>query len=374
MLQHLTLLNERWVIWAVLISEQSVFWGIYKAPDTTSETLYHCTKDILLQLNLLFENYKVTISIVPVMCCFSGVQARLKEICPGLFFAHCCNHALNLVLQEVVRDMLFVVDVLIFVQSIATIIRESAKHKNLYQSVLVMKISRVTFLGCVQQGGVWGQKQDQEHAMPVAHIWRHYVHSSKISGVHSEIQAKIAGHHKIAMKGRELSLGFSVCEAVFTLKEESCGWQNRGMCISKLKLPPDSSRINRMLSRFCSTTRAEDVVSENSESLVCDVNFIKHLIYWDQKIQLRFDQDGMTEFKYSWTERLYTCNWGCWNSPNKKHFKFICLYMFIEDFKEVEKLLQLCLCLLMTAASSERCFSSLCRLKLGSVILPLRRH
>ena len=54
-------------------------------------------------------------------------------------------------------------------------------------------------------------------------------------------------------------------------------------------------------------------------------------------------------FLVTWTELLYTCNWGCWaTSPNKKHSA---------------QLLQLCLFFPVSTASSKRSFSALRCLK-----------
>ncbi|KAJ4941120.1 hypothetical protein JOQ06_027407, partial [Pogonophryne albipinna] len=54
---------------------------------------------------------------------FSGVQARLKEGFPDSLFVHCANPSLDLVLQEVGREVSLVAETLNFVQGIATVIR-----------------------------------------------------------------------------------------------------------------------------------------------------------------------------------------------------------------------------------------------------------
>ncbi|CAL8289811.1 unnamed protein product [Arctogadus glacialis] len=46
---------------------------------------------------------------------FKGVQARLKEVCPDSVYVHCANHSLDLVLQEVAREMCLVAGTLNFV-------------------------------------------------------------------------------------------------------------------------------------------------------------------------------------------------------------------------------------------------------------------
>lgn len=54
----------------------------------------------------------------------AGVQAYLKEICPGSLFMHCCNHSLDLPLQELMREVCLVAFG-------SLVVRESAKCKNI---------------------------------------------------------------------------------------------------------------------------------------------------------------------------------------------------------------------------------------------------
>ncbi|QQP37415.1 Zinc finger MYM-type protein 1 [Caligus rogercresseyi] len=65
----------------------------------------------------------------------SGVRTRLAELCPGSLFVHCCNHSLDLALEEVARDVSLIAEIFNFVQSVSTVIRESAKRMSLYQSL-----------------------------------------------------------------------------------------------------------------------------------------------------------------------------------------------------------------------------------------------
>lgn len=62
---------------------------------------------------------------------FKRVQARLKEICPDSVFVHCANHSLDLVLQEVARQVCLVADTLNFLREVTVLINESAKRKAL---------------------------------------------------------------------------------------------------------------------------------------------------------------------------------------------------------------------------------------------------
>lgn len=63
----------------------------------------------------------------------NGFQVKIKAECP--FMSHCSNHALDLVLQEVEREVRLIADTLKFVQRVSVVIRESSKHKALFQSL-----------------------------------------------------------------------------------------------------------------------------------------------------------------------------------------------------------------------------------------------
>ncbi|QQP51189.1 Zinc finger MYM-type protein 1, partial [Caligus rogercresseyi] len=101
------------------MGKQSVFLGFYSAPDSTADSLFRCIVDIFLRLNLPIEKLQGY--------CFdgasnmagriSGVRTRLAELCPGSLFVHCCNHSLDLALQEVARDVSLIAEIFNFVQS-----------------------------------------------------------------------------------------------------------------------------------------------------------------------------------------------------------------------------------------------------------------
>lgn len=94
-------------------------------------------KDVLVRLNLPIEKLKGY--------CFDGannmsgrfreVQARLKKTCPNSMFVRCTNHSLDLVLQEVAKEVHLVADSLNNVREVPVVINDSAKRKRLYQSL-----------------------------------------------------------------------------------------------------------------------------------------------------------------------------------------------------------------------------------------------
>ncbi|KAI4832191.1 hypothetical protein KUCAC02_015166 [Chaenocephalus aceratus] len=67
--------------------------------------------------------------------CSSASPMLDSKKCALTLFVHCANHSLDLVLQEVGREVSLVAETLNFVQGIATVIRESSKRKELYVSM-----------------------------------------------------------------------------------------------------------------------------------------------------------------------------------------------------------------------------------------------
>ncbi|CAM4510486.1 unnamed protein product [Leuciscus chuanchicus] len=94
-------------------------------------------KDVLVRLHLPLERLKGYCfdGASNMSGRFNGVQAKLKEVCPDSVFVHCANHSLDLVLQEVAREVRLVADTLNFVREVTVIINDSAKRKALYQSL-----------------------------------------------------------------------------------------------------------------------------------------------------------------------------------------------------------------------------------------------
>ena len=140
---------------------------------------------------------------------FTGVRVR-----PGSLFVHCCNHSLDLALQEVARDVTLVGDIFNFVQSASNLIRESAKRKSLYQSLFPdgEPVSNVTALcltrWCVRTRAISRLLQGYgpllETLQALQNDW----------SVRGETRSKISGLLKQAMKGRTV-FGLLCCEAMF---------------------------------------------------------------------------------------------------------------------------------------------------------------
>lgn len=126
----------------------SDFLGFYSAPDSSGETLFMCVRDVFLRLNVPIERLQGYCfdGASNMSGRFSGVQARLKKLCPESLFVHCANHSLDLALQEAAREVSLIAESMNFVQGTAVVIRESAKRKNLYESMFGCDAAVVTIL------------------------------------------------------------------------------------------------------------------------------------------------------------------------------------------------------------------------------------
>ena len=190
------------------------FLGFYNCPDTTAETLFTSLKDILLRLNIPIAHLQGY--------CFdgasnmsgrvSGVQARLKEASPHSLYVHCCNHGLDLVLQEVAREVNLIAEGLNFVQSVAVIIKESAKRKQLFESLFGCEDVIVNILmltrWCVRTKAI--QRCCASYSVLLATLES----LKEDRSVRGDTRAKVAGLHKQALKGKTL-FSLRACEALF---------------------------------------------------------------------------------------------------------------------------------------------------------------
>ncbi|KAK0153294.1 Zinc finger MYM-type protein 1 [Merluccius polli] len=198
------------------LCHQSVFLGFYNAPDSKADTLFRCITDMFLRLHLPIEKLQGYCfdGASNMSGRFTGVRARLAEICPGSLFVHCCNHSLDLALQEVARDVTLIADIFNFVQSASNLIRESAKRKSLYQSLFPdgEAVSNIAALcptrWCVRTRAISRLLQGY---VPLLETLRVLQNDKSVRG---ETRQKISGLLKQAMKGRTV-FGLLCCEAMF---------------------------------------------------------------------------------------------------------------------------------------------------------------
>ena len=113
---------------------ENCFLGMYNSPDSTGETLATVLKDVLQRFNVPLSKLQgFSFDGASNMSGkHSGVQSIIKRDCPGALYVHCCNHSLDLVLQEVARQVRGIIDALQFVNNSTKLIRQSSKRKDIF--------------------------------------------------------------------------------------------------------------------------------------------------------------------------------------------------------------------------------------------------
>ena len=195
----------------------NVFLGFYSAPDSTGETLFSCIKDVFVRLNLPLEERLKGFCFdgaANMSGHISGVQAKLKEQCPNALYVHCSNHSLDLVLQEVAREVRLVADTLNFVRGVSVVIGESSKRKTLFQSMFSDDEVVCNLLSLCPTRWV-------VHTRAISRVFSSYtalLETLKMleqdKTVRGDTQAKISGLYKQATKARTY-FGLLSCEALF---------------------------------------------------------------------------------------------------------------------------------------------------------------
>ncbi|KAF3850455.1 hypothetical protein F7725_012227, partial [Dissostichus mawsoni] len=330
----------------------NAFLGFYSAPDSTGETLFSCIKDVFLRLNLPLERLRGFCfdGAANVSGRISGVQAKLKEQCPSALYVHCSNHALDLVLQEVAREVRVVADTLNFVRSVSVVVGESSKRKMLFQSMFGDDEAAL-FGPCETVArALQSEKASAKGALECVSALRQRMHGLREDGFIQEMTAKVT----------------------------ACAERNN----LKMPLPP---RTNRTPARLRDTEETEAIVTDVESS--------------SGGLDRRFDQEGLqvaalreqtvinaANGEYSGMREITAAQVPDQFDKSRLHMQLTLLGNlsktkglktaqdvagFIgalhpqtrELLTEVEKLIELCLCLPVSAASSERSFSTLRRLK-----------
>lgn len=180
------------------------FFGFYKCLDTTAETLFRCVKDLFMRINIpicFLQGY-----------CFdggsnmsghlSGVQeAQLSEASPHSLYVHCSNHSLD---QEVAREVSLITEGLNFVQSVAVLIKESAKCKQLFESLFGCEDIIVKLLGLCPMRWCVQTKASQCCCSSYLVILTTLKTLKEDKGVRGDTRAKIHQLHKQALKAKTL--------------------------------------------------------------------------------------------------------------------------------------------------------------------------
>ncbi|KAI7802952.1 putative zinc finger MYM-type protein 1-like, partial [Triplophysa rosa] len=193
----------------------SDFLGFYNAPDSSGETLFRCIKDVFLRLNIPIERLHGYCfdGASNMSGRFLGVQAFLRKLCPGSLFVHCANHSLDLVLQETAREVGLIADSVNFVQGVAVVISESAKRKELYQSMfgcdeIITLLAICPTRWCIRTVAV------KRVCSAYREIIKTLQQLKEDKTVRGETRAKIGGLLRQAMKAKTY-YGLLCCEAIF---------------------------------------------------------------------------------------------------------------------------------------------------------------
>ena len=412
---------------------QNKFLGFYNAPDSTAQTLASVIQDVFLRLSLPMDKLQGY--------CFdgasnmsgrlSGVQARLNEKCPDALYVHCANHSLDLVLQEVARDVRLITDALSFVREASNTIRESSKRRALYSSLFGDKNvvrglqSLCPTRWCVRASAVLRVKESYQQLLDTL------VTLSDDRSVRNDSRAKIAG---LAAAARCASTYFGLlacveifhpCEAVAKnlqgvgvtalcatesatflisaiqnmrsdVKVQSLLQQTRD-AVAKFDLDmPANKRIRKTTARFRHTDRAEDVAEETTEN-VWRRGFFEAVYLVQEELKRRFIQTGMSIASQRERLLIEASTKSLLSEPDlpplpsridagRLRMQLMMLHDLCQEksvqnvtalaaiiassqpetrrvFREVEQLVQLCLCLPISVAGSERSISALRRLK-----------
>ncbi|KAL0148732.1 hypothetical protein M9458_054779 [Cirrhinus mrigala] len=129
-------------------------------------------------------------------------------------FVHCANHSLDLVLQEAAREVGLIADSVNFVQGVAVVIRESAKRKDLYQSMfgcddVVTLLAICPTRWCIRTSAI------KRVCSGYREITKTMEQLKEDRSVRGDIRAKIRGLHKQAIKKAKTYYGLLCCEAIF---------------------------------------------------------------------------------------------------------------------------------------------------------------
>ena len=113
----------------------NAYLGMYNSPDGTGETLAKVIKDMLLRLHVSLGRLVgfAFDGASNMSGKHRGVQAILKQDCPGALYVHCSNHSLDIVLQEVASTVKGIASALHFVKDVSNLIRESSKRKAIFK-------------------------------------------------------------------------------------------------------------------------------------------------------------------------------------------------------------------------------------------------
>lgn len=116
------------------LSPKESFLGLYNPPDTSAKTLTVAIEDTLIRHHLSLDKLRGQCydGAANMSGRHQGVQQQIAEKQPRATYVHCCNHALDLVLQEVSRECPLIFDCLSLVRDVVNVINESPKRQGIF--------------------------------------------------------------------------------------------------------------------------------------------------------------------------------------------------------------------------------------------------
>jgi len=129
------------------------FVGMYALDQTTAESIFNALKDVLVRCNLDKNNChgQAYDGASAMAGHISGVARRMLDEVPAALFVHCYAHKLNLVLQDVCKNVVIMRDVQEFCRDITNFIKLAPKclvtFKNFNKS-LQYNTMMMTSQGC----------------------------------------------------------------------------------------------------------------------------------------------------------------------------------------------------------------------------------
>ncbi|KAJ4934669.1 hypothetical protein JOQ06_007454 [Pogonophryne albipinna] len=257
----------------------------------------------------------------------SGVQAKLKGQCPSALYVHCSNHALDLVLQEVAREVCVVADTLNFVRSVSVVVGESSKRKMLFLSMFGDDEAVCNLLSLCPTRWAVRTRAISRVVSSYTALLQTLKMLEQDKTVRGDTRAKESGLYKQATKAKTY-FGLLCCEALFgpcetvarALQSEKASAKGALECVSalrqrmhglredgfiqemtakvtacaernnlKMPLPP---RTNRTPARLRDTEETEAIVTDVGEQQ-WRREFYEALDLVTTELDRRFDQEGL---------------------------------------------------------------------------------
>ncbi len=122
----------RWVDQDLVPHEELI--GFHDCPETNADYLVRIIKDVLLRLNLSFDDCRGQCydGAAVMQGCRNGVAKQIRSIQPKAIYTHCYIYALNLACQDTIRNIKPLRDALDTAFELSKLLKYSAKRKAEY--------------------------------------------------------------------------------------------------------------------------------------------------------------------------------------------------------------------------------------------------